>query len=41
VVESFERLNTPFGYMTNDCPPNPTTEEERELLSTMPQSMVV
>jgi hypothetical protein len=41
VVASFERLNTPFGYMTNDCPPNPTTEEERELLSTMPQSMVV
>jgi hypothetical protein len=41
VVESFERLNTPFGYLTNDCPPNPTTDEERELLTTMPQSKVI
>ena len=41
VLESFAKLHTPRGYLTNDCRPNPTTDEERELLKSMPQSFVL
>ncbi len=43
VLESFNLLHTPRGYMSNDCRPNPVTPEERKLLrlKRMKQSFVI
>jgi len=43
VLESFARLHTPRGYLSNNCRPNPTTPEERKLLrlKRMKQSFVI
>lgn len=43
VLESFDLLHTPNGYLSNDCRPNPVTPEERKLLrlKRMKQSFVI
>ncbi|HEU0051347.1 MAG TPA: hypothetical protein VFQ60_04830 [Patescibacteria group bacterium] len=43
VLDSFAKFDTPMGYLSNDCRPNPVTPEEKVLLESdrMKQSFVV